>query len=94
MHFTRQRRHATADLASAVRITGCEIAPEKTSMRILGIWVDPKLQWKEQIKKAAVKGSAAFEVILRITASTWGPLMRRLRLLYTATAQPAMLHGA
>ena len=43
MHFIRRRRHAAADLASAVRIAGCETAPEKTSMRILGIWVDPKL---------------------------------------------------
>ena len=85
MHFTRRRRHATADLASTVCIAGCETAPEKTSMRILGIWVDPKLQWKEQIKKAAAKGSAAFEAMSRITTSTWGPSMRRSRLLYTAT---------
>ena len=84
MHFTRRRRHATADLASTVRIAGCETAPEKTSMRILGIWVDPKLQWKEQIKKAAAKGLVAFKAMLKITISIWGPLMRRLRLLYTA----------
>ena len=63
-------------------------------MRILGIWVDPKLQWKEQIKKAAAKGSAAFKAMSRITTSTWGPSMRRSRLLYMATVRPAMLHGA
>jgi len=37
IHFTRRRRHATTDLASTVRITGCKTAPQKTSMRILGI---------------------------------------------------------
>ena len=42
IHFTRQQRHATADLVSIVRIIGCEIAPEKTSIQILRIWVDPK----------------------------------------------------
>ena len=37
MHFIRRQRHAAADLTSAVRIAGYKIAPEKTSMRILGI---------------------------------------------------------
>ena len=32
IHFIRRRRHATADLASIVRIASCKIAPEKTSI--------------------------------------------------------------
>ena len=94
MHFIRRQRHAAIDLASTMRITGYKTAPKKTSMRILGIQVDPKLQQKEQIKKAATKGLAAFKVILRITISIQGPLIRRSRLLYTATVQLVILYSA
>ena len=94
MHFTRQRRHATVDLTSTIHITSCETAPQKTSMQVLRIQVDPKLQQKEQVKKAASKGLAAFKAILRITISTQGPLIRRSRLLYTATIQLVILYRA
>ena len=70
-----------------------EIKPE-TKLRVLGVWVDPKLKWKEHIKVAVGKGTAAFESVSRIAASTWGPCLRRTRLLYTAIARPAMVYGA
>ncbi len=69
IHFTRRRRHDSGDLASTVHIAGCEMDPQ-TSLRVLGIWVDPKLQWKDHVEKAARKGSAAFEAMSRITAAT------------------------
>ena len=94
MHFTRKRRHASEDLASTVRIDGEEATLRRTSMRVLGVWVDPKLQWREQVHEAIKKGAAAFGAMSRITASTWGPSMRRSRLLYTAVLCPAMLYGA
>jgi hypothetical protein len=94
MHFTRRRRHDSADLASTVRIAGHEAILQKTSLRVLGVWVDPKLQWKEHIRKAVSKGAIAFEAMSRITASTWGPSMRRSRLLYTAVVRPTVLYGA
>ncbi|KAF2189153.1 hypothetical protein K469DRAFT_528393, partial [Zopfia rhizophila CBS 207.26] len=50
--------------------------------------------WKEYIHKAAEKGTAAFKAMLRITTSTWGPSMRRSRLLYTAVIRLIMLYGA
>ena len=61
---------------------------------MLGVWVDPKMNWKEHTKYAAQKGLAAYEAFSRITTSTWGPSMRRSRLIYTAVVRPTMLYGA
>jgi len=63
MHFTRRRRHQDGDLASTVQINGVEAALQTKSMRVLGIWVDPKLTWKEHVKKASAKGASAFQAI-------------------------------
>jgi hypothetical protein len=63
-------------------------------MRVLGVWVDPKLQWKEHVKKVTRKGNASFEALSRLSASTWGPSMRRSRLIYSAVVRPAMLYGS
>ena len=93
MHFTRRRHHDSADLASTVQIAGHEATLQKTSMRVLGVWVDPKLRWTQHIQKAAQKGKAAFEAASRIIASTWGPMVRRSRLLYTAVVRPTMMYG-
>jgi hypothetical protein len=94
IHFTKRRRDPSGDLASAVRIEGSteEIKPE-TKLRVLGVWVDPKMNWKEHTMIAAGKGIAAFEALSRIAASTWGPCMRRTRLLYAAIVRPAMVYG-
>ncbi|ORY18516.1 hypothetical protein BCR34DRAFT_596108 [Clohesyomyces aquaticus] len=69
MHFTR-RRGQREDLASTVRIAGDEAELCTKSIRILGIWVDPKLQWKEHTQKAAQNGESLFNAMARITAST------------------------
>jgi hypothetical protein len=52
------------------------------------------MNWKEHTQQAASKGLAAFEALSRIATSTWGPSMKRSRLIYTATIRPAMLYGA
>ena len=92
IHFTRQRRR-TDDLASSIRAGDHPVKPE-AEIRVLGVWVDSKLQWKEHVKRAASKGAAAYEAMSRITASTWGPSMKRSRLIYAATVRPVLLYGA
>ena len=94
IHFTRKRQHSSRDLASTVRINSYPAEVKEKAMRVLGVWVDPKLQWKEHIQQAVNKGNAAFNALSRITASTWGPSMRRSRLIYSAVVRPAMLHGS
>jgi len=93
IHFTKRRRDASGDLASTLRINSHQVKPE-TKLRVLGVWVDPKMNWKEHTSCAAQKGLQAYEALSRITASTWGPSMRRSRLIYTAVVRPAMMYGA
>jgi hypothetical protein len=94
IHFTRKKRHDRADLASTVRINDHPAKIQESSLRVLGVWVDPQLQWKDHIQMAIKKGTTAFDALSRITASTWGPSMRRSRLLYTAVVRPALLYGS
>ena len=93
IHFTKRRRDPGGDLVSTVCIASHEIHPE-AKLKVLGVLVDPKLSWKTHIQQAARNGKAAFEAISRITASMWGPSMRRSRLLYSAIARPVMLYRA
>jgi len=93
IHFTRRRRDPNGDLASTVHFDDREI-PTETTIRVLGVQVDARLRWKEHVQQAVQKGSMAFEALSRITASTWGPSMKRSRLLYTAVVRPAMLYGS
>jgi hypothetical protein len=58
------------------------------------VWLDPQLTWKDHISKSAAKGESAFNAMTRLTASTWGPSVRKSKLLYTAVARPAMTYGA
>jgi len=74
-----------------VRINAHEIYLE-AKLKVLGVLVDPKLSWKAHIQQAASKGRTAFEAMARITASTWGLLMRRSRLLYSVIACLVMLY--
>src|SRR5215469_5651676 len=91
IHFTKRKRDPSSYLASSIRVEGYEeeVRPV-TKLRVLGVWVDPKMNWKEHTKIAVGKGNAAFDALSRISASTWGPCMRRTRLLYTAVIRPAI----
>ena len=93
IHFTRRRRDPNGDLASTVRFNGQEV-PMETTIRVLGVQVDSKLRWKEHVQQVVQKGNMAFEALSRITASTWGPSMKRSRLLYMAVVRPAILYGS
>ena len=96
IHFTRRRTRRgveDSDLTSTVRISEKSIRPE-TELRVLGVQVDSKLTWKAHVTHTAQRGIAAFDALSRITASTWGPSVRRSRLLYTAIVRPTMLHGS
>ena len=93
IHFTRRQRDPNGDLASAVCFNGQEISTE-TAIRVLGVQVDSKLRWKGHMQQVVQKGNMAFEALSRLTASTWGPSMKRSRLLYTAVVRPAMLYGS
>ena len=68
IHFSRRRWDPSGDLTSTIRINGHHVKPE-TKLRVLGVWVDPKMNWKEHTKHAAQKGLAAYEALSRITTT-------------------------
>jgi hypothetical protein len=94
MHFTRKRKHPQEDLAATVRINGVPAELMPKCIKILGIWVDSKLQWKEHILKARNKGIQQVAAMARIAQSSWGPVVRKTKLLYTAVVRPTLLYGA
>lgn len=94
IHFTKSRRPAGDPQATSIHIAGQEIRPEQKAIKVLGVWLDPKLTWKEHIAHAARKGLAASEAIARLATATWGPSTRNTRLLYIATVRPILLYGS
>ena len=89
IHFTRGRRH---NLKATVQIQGFEEGPVP-SLRLLGVWVDTKLQWGPHIKKAAEKGAQQMQSLQRLCKSTWGASFQKARHLYTAVVRPAITFG-
>jgi hypothetical protein len=92
IHFTKKKR-ITEDLKSTVTIQGHD-AELVDSLRVLGVWLDPSLSWKDHISKAVSKGISAFESLARISTSVWGPSVRKTRLIYTAVVRPVMMYGS
>ena len=63
-------------------------------MRVLGVWLDPRLSWKDHISKAVSKGISAFESLARISTLVWGLLVRKTRLIYIVVVRPVMMYGS
>jgi len=91
MHFTRKTRLSSEQnrMPGIASLTGL---PEQ-SMRVLGVTIDKKLNWKAHIENAVIKAKRAEAAIRRITAATWGASLDRGRHLYIAMARPAMMYG-
>jgi len=92
MHFSKGRT-APGDLESTIRINEKPATVQKEEMRMLGVWFDPKMNWRAHIQKASRKGEATLAALGRIAGAVWGASVRRTRLLYTAVARPAMIYG-
>jgi hypothetical protein len=93
IHFTKRTGNET-DLNSTIQIAGQPVQLQKSSIRVLGVQIDTRLNWKAHIAHATRKGIACYNALARLVASTWGPSLRRSRLLYTAIVRPALLYGS
>src|SRR6201999_4087226 len=69
IHFTTARKRH--NLQASVRLDSIE-KKLTTSVRVLGVWLDPKLKWSAHAKIARQKGVAAIAALKRVTTSTWG----------------------
>ena len=92
IYFTKQRQ-VTEDLKATIKINNqeAELVP---ALRVLGVWLDPSLSWKEHINKMASKGEEAFKALARILALTWGISVRKSKLIYSAVVRLIITYGA
>jgi hypothetical protein len=91
IHFTR---HRTKFNLQANLNLGAVIKTPALDIRVLGVWLDAKLQWTahaREVKKKALRQQYALQ---SITASTWGATFARARQIYTAVVRPAISYGA
>ncbi|KAF7944016.1 hypothetical protein EAE96_010426 [Botrytis aclada] len=92
VHFTRARNRF--NLAATIQLgqeTECTSSP---SVRGLGVCLDTKLNWKAHSKVIQEKGAIALTAPSRLIQMTWGPTLRRARVLYTACVRTALTYGA
>ena len=64
-----------------------------TQVRVLGVWLDPKLRWQAHARVVQQKGLTALGAFQRVVASTWGATFTRARLLYNSTIRPKITYG-
>lgn len=70
-----------------------EVNPKRTA-KLLGIWVDAELKWREQAANAIKKGQEWINGFRRLSKVSAGAATPAIRQLYTAIAIPKMLYGA
>ena len=79
-HFTRQRSQASNAVINLEHVT---VSPT-TSVRILGVLLDSKLNFGAHRKAIGTKMLTQLNALYRTTASTWGATLLMARQLYLA----------
>ncbi|ENH72221.1 hypothetical protein FOC1_g10006596 [Fusarium oxysporum f. sp. cubense race 1] len=92
MHFHPPRHRADA-FKHMPKIPGLEGKKPESSMRILGVEVDHRLNWREHVAEVGAKVNDKMNDIARICNTTAGPDMLALRQLYITTVRPIISHG-
>lgn len=81
IHFSRARRKH--DMQACIQIQGHETKPSP-SIRLLGLWLDPKLSWGPHVQRIQLQARQNIEPLSRLTKSTWGATFAQARHLYSA----------
>jgi hypothetical protein len=91
MHLTRKRRRfnlqASIDLGSLTKDPVQEV-------RVLGLWINPKLQWTAHRRRMRDKLAKQVNALNRLTGITWGFPLVHARQVYTAVIRPAVFYAA
>ncbi|KAK8062162.1 hypothetical protein PG997_014259 [Apiospora hydei] len=93
MHFTDPSRRKLVSCILLPQIPGLGSDALKSSQRILGIIVDSKLCWDEQISELDAKVTKRMGYLKRISGKTWGPTLQRMLQLYKAKVRPVFAFG-
>lgn len=91
MHFTRARKRH--NLKATVNIQGHLTTPQ-SSLRVLGVYFDPKLNWGAHIKKTQQRAETQVQTIQKLTQSTWGATFHKAKMLYNTIVRPALTYGS
>ena len=90
IHLTRKN---TFDKKQQIHLPGQIISPKSTA-KYLGLIIDEKLRWKEQIEGIKNKAAKSAGAIARISGSVWGGNYISLRKIYKATVLPQITYGS
>ncbi|KAI0997728.1 hypothetical protein K3495_g10462 [Podosphaera aphanis] len=91
LHFSRaKKRH---NLQTPIHIQGHKIKPQE-SIRILGIHMDPKLNWKAHVNSIKLRAESQVRVMSRLTQSTLGATFVKAKLLYSILVRPTLTYGS
>ena len=91
VHMTRYpKRH---DMTATVDLGQVAVKPE-ASIRVLGLQIDNKLNWKAHMAKVKRKMASQERGLTCLTASTWGATLQEARTVYQAVVKPAMTYAA
>jgi hypothetical protein len=80
-------------MQASLQLAGVETRPS-ASIRILGVWIDPRLSWGPHVKEVLRKMETQTNALLRTTASTWGATFTKARQIYNAVIRPALTYGS
>jgi hypothetical protein len=78
IHFSKKRRQRPVPEAFYLRMRNAVITPN-TRVKILGIWLDEKLNWREHIKEVKSKTKNQIRALTAVTALTWGASFTKAR---------------
>lgn len=88
-HFTRNDdRYEPLPL-----IIGSHVIQPSETVKYLGLILDRKLRWKQQVEKALAKGTSALLAVSRLARSTFGLQQKYARQLFISVVVPRMEYG-